>query len=339
LSEFLGNGVFASDGAVWKHHRKIASNMFSRRLLRHTLAVGYDVGLDMIQRLKTLVRTGQPSDPDATFDGTTTVDVQDLFFRFTIDIFTLVAFGVELRSFQRDDQHPFAKAFDHMQTRIIERVPNPCWRLSRCLGCSAVERDIQRNAAIIDTFANEVIAQKRRAATNGTTTTGSTTTNGTTNGTEELGPDLISRFLNNNAKQLLKDDGTPPMTNTELRDIVLNFMIAGRDTTACALTWCMYVVLCRGLLSGFVVRDVYCHSLGVSLCLLWWLWCFFVLVFLVLSVFSVLSVCLYLSLLVSICLHLSLFKYLFLLASICLHLSPFVSIHSVCLCLSWSASA
>ena len=336
LSEFLGNGVFASDGAVWKHHRKIASNMFSRRLLRHTLAVGYDVGLDMIQRLKTLVRTGQPSDPDATFDGTTTVDVQDLFFRFTIDIFTLVAFGVELRSFQRDDQHPFAKAFDQMQTRIIERVPNPCWRLSRCLGCSAVERDIQRNAAIIDTFANEVIAQKRRAATNGTTTTGSTT-GGTTDGTEELGPDLISRFLTNNAKQHLKDDGTPPMTNTELRDIVLNFMIAGRDTTACALTWCMYVVLCRGLLSGFVVRDVYCHSLGVSLCLLcllWWLWWFLCLCFLCsLCSLCSLSVCLYLFLLVSTCF------YLFLLVSTCLHLSSFVSIHSVCLCLSRPVSA
>ena len=342
LSEFLGNGVFASDGAVWKHHRKIASNMFSRRLLRHTLAVGYDVGLDMIQRLKTLVRTGQPSDPDATFDGTTTVDVQDLFFRFTIDIFTLVAFGVELRSFQRDDQHPFAKAFDQMQTRIIERVPNPCWRLSRCLGCSAVERDIQRNAAIIDTFANEVIAQKRRAATNGTTTTGGTTggTTGTTDGTEELGPDLISRFLTNNAKQHLKDDGTPPMTNTELRDIVLNFMIAGRDTTACALTWCMYVVLCRGLLSGFVV-GVCCPRRVLPLTR-----CFFVLVvvvvvvvvvlvlvFLVLSVFSVLSVCL--SLFVSTCFYLVLLVstcfYLFLLVSICLHLSLYTLSASVCL--------
>ena len=38
-----GNGVFASDGVIWKHHRKVASHMFSARLLRHTLAVGYDV--------------------------------------------------------------------------------------------------------------------------------------------------------------------------------------------------------------------------------------------------------------------------------------------------------
>jgi hypothetical protein len=123
------------------------------------------------------------------------------------------------------------------------------------------------------------------------------------------------------------------MTNTELRDIVLNFMIAGRDTTACALTWCMYVVLCRGLLSGFVV-GVCCPRRVLPLTR-----CFFVLVvvvvvvlvlvFLVLSVFSVLSVCLS----VSTCF------YLFLLVSTCLHLSPFVSICLYTLCLPLFVSA
>ena len=52
---------------------------------------------------------------------------EDLFFRFTIDIFTSVAFGVQLQSFDRDDQHPFAKAFDAIQVAVITRVPNPCW--------------------------------------------------------------------------------------------------------------------------------------------------------------------------------------------------------------------
>ena len=31
-----------------------------------------------------------------------------MFFRFTIDIFTLVAFGTELGSFNQSEQHPFA---------------------------------------------------------------------------------------------------------------------------------------------------------------------------------------------------------------------------------------
>ena len=256
LSEFLGNGVFASDGVVWKHHRKVASNMFSRRLLRHTLAVGYDVGLEMIGRLKKLVEQGrtrlQRNGEDgggggdgAAGAGTTVVDVQDIFFRFTIDIFTLVAFGVELNSFQRDDQHPFAKAFDDIQRNVIKRVPNACWRVSKCLRFSQVEQTIYTSAEIIDNFANEVIAQKRRAAK---------VTN--INGNEELGPDLISRFLEPPKKKRGEEKDPPPptMTNKELRDIVLNFMIAGRDTTACALTWCVYE-LARNPQYGSMIRE------------------------------------------------------------------------------------
>lgn len=224
LSEFLGHGVFASDGAIWKHHRKIASHMFSRRLLRHTLAVGYDVGLNMIARLKTLIG-GKKNEKD----GTVAIDVQDVFFRFTIDIFTLVAFGVELHSFERDDQHPFAKAFDDIQRNVIYRVPNPCWRISKCLGLSKVEKAIHSSATIIDNFADSVISNKRRDKKKINI-----------NGNEELGPDLISRFLQDSSKKINNDDSIAPITNKELRDIVLNFMIAGRDTTACALTWCIY---------------------------------------------------------------------------------------------------
>jgi len=34
LGEFLGDGIFTSDGALWKVHRKVASHMFSRSLMR-----------------------------------------------------------------------------------------------------------------------------------------------------------------------------------------------------------------------------------------------------------------------------------------------------------------
>ena len=44
--------------------------------------------------------------------------------------------------------------------------------------------------------------------------------------------DLITRFLEDARK---KKETSP--TNMELRNIVMNFIIAGRDTTACALSW------------------------------------------------------------------------------------------------------
>ena len=48
---------------------------------------------------------------------------------------------------------------------------------------------------------------------------------------EELGPDLISRFLMEGPKF-----GVESFSNKELRDTVLNFLLAGRDTTAVTLS-------------------------------------------------------------------------------------------------------
>ena len=65
-------------------------------------------------------------------------------------------------------------------------------------------------------FGRRIIASKRREATDDV---------------DSMGPDLISRFLVTAARS------GEELTDTELLDIVLNFMIAGRDTTASALSW------------------------------------------------------------------------------------------------------
>lgn len=46
--------------------------------------------------------------------------------------------------------------------------------------------------------------------------------------------DLLANFLNSKGGDQLSDK--------ELRDIVLNMTIAGRDTTACTLTWLVYIL-------------------------------------------------------------------------------------------------
>jgi len=97
------------------------------------------------------------------------------------------------------------------------------------------EKIIQQSAKVINDFANKVIQQKRRTA-NSTKKDSSTKQEETKKGDpSSLGPDLISRFLDKSKKE-----NSEAMSNKELRDIVLNFMIAGRDTTACALTWSIY---------------------------------------------------------------------------------------------------
>lgn len=40
----------------------------------------------------------------------------------------------------------------------------------------------------------------------------------------------------------LKDNNGQPLSDDFLRDVIMNFMIAGRDTTANAMSWAAYCV-------------------------------------------------------------------------------------------------
>jgi cytochrome P450 len=59
------------------------------------------------------------------------------------------------------------------------------------------------------------------------------------------GDDLLSRFA---ARGEHSDEG--------LRDVVTNFLLAGRDTTSSALTWFFWAVSCRPDVEGRIVREI-----------------------------------------------------------------------------------
>jgi len=218
LEEFLGDGIFASDGAIWKAHRKVASNMFSRRLMREGCKIALKHTNTMLGWLKeNPSKSGQ------------SVDMQGMYFRLTMDVFTEIAFGVDLQSITRDEPHPFATAFDDIQDCSEKRFSNPLWRICRLFGLNGEimfdgmgfrfgEKTIKEGTKVVNQFSKEVIASKRRLASEGAT----------------MGPDLLSRFLDT------KEDDGEEMSDKELRDVVMNFMIAGRDTTACALSWTLF---------------------------------------------------------------------------------------------------
>jgi cytochrome P450 len=217
MQELMGTGIFAVDGPQWKLHRKVASRMFTTRLQREGSRVAAEKCRDLVRHLKAL----PPGEP---------VDLQDTFFRLTIDIFSLIAFGIDLESVTRAEPHPFARAFDEVQRECNARLYNPFFMLCRLLQLTESERKIKRGAKVIHAFAQEVIATKRRSEL------------------DELGPDLLSRFIADAATkeaaersgQAASEEARISGSDAELRDIVLNFMIAGRDTTACLLSWTFY---------------------------------------------------------------------------------------------------
>lgn len=148
------------------------------------------------------------------------VDFHDVMFKFTLDSFILLGFGVHLNALSAMGKVPFAEAFDEAQKQTFQRFVNPIWPITERFLSIVMpwKASMNNHLRVVDSFAREVIEKRRVEIANG-----------------ETHRDLLSRFMDShNTKDEL-------LNNDELRDIVLNFVIAGRDTTGMiAQNFCLF---------------------------------------------------------------------------------------------------
>lgn len=106
LRPILGDGIFNSEGAAWQH---------SREMLRPCFARSQIGDIDLFEKhfqhlLKLIPRDGS------------TVDLQDLFFKLTLDIATEFLFGDSTHTLVPDERRPedgkFVDAFAYAQNQI-----------------------------------------------------------------------------------------------------------------------------------------------------------------------------------------------------------------------------
>ena len=219
VRDLLGDGIFAVDGDQWRRQRNTASQLFTRSFMGgHFLPVFKDQYQLLRERL------ARAAAADAA------VDLQDVFYRYTLDCFCQIAFGVQLGSLERDDV-PFARAFDDAQATIQMRFVVPSWRLLRRLRVGP-ERRMPAAIDVINEFAYGIIESRRREAESLAPVGGVCPVDPRERGGGGSRIDLLTHFL-----QMRDESGAPLLTAREVRDIILNFILAGRDTTALTLTW------------------------------------------------------------------------------------------------------
>ncbi|KIP04460.1 hypothetical protein PHLGIDRAFT_129485 [Phlebiopsis gigantea 11061_1 CR5-6] len=168
LSQILGSGIFTSDGALWRFHRKMARPFFNReRISEFPL---------FEQRANTVIAliTSQ-SLRDAP------VDWQELMYRFTLDCATAFLFGHDSRSLFEDDtdltssmqrDHGKLESFSHsLQKGLIltgKRV-----RYGRAWPLLELREDkLRKYNAVIDAFLEPIINEhlRRKAESAGSNT-------------------------------------------------------------------------------------------------------------------------------------------------------------------------
>ncbi|KAF7712560.1 Uncharacterized protein PECH_005067 [Penicillium ucsense] len=207
MRPLLGYGIFSTDGSKWEHSRALIRPNFNRSQV-HDINV-YEA------HVKALI--------DKIPRDESTVDMQDLFFRMTLDSATEFLFGESVNSLKdatSASSASFAQDFNTAQTGLSQRS-----RLGPLMGLhrdTNFTKSVVNARAYVDRFVQKGI-EYRRALDNGTVKF------------DELDQQYV--FLYELSKQTVD--------KTELTDQLLNILLAGRDTTASLLSITFFVMARR----------------------------------------------------------------------------------------------
>jgi len=189
----FGDGIFTQEGEAWKRSRLMLRPQLVHRQYE-------DLGLfeePMDDLMNCLPEAGG------------VIDLQPLFFRFTLDVTTAFLFGESIRSLTSSPDSPeqnFAAAFDLAQSYVIQRfrLLDLYWLIGG--------RTFREACRQVNAFADKVIDQNLRGSES----------------EDDGGPGRYV-FLRTVAKSF--------PDRAALRGQIINILAAGRDTTACLLSW------------------------------------------------------------------------------------------------------
>ncbi|CBQ71941.1 related to Cytochrome P450 [Sporisorium reilianum SRZ2] len=222
FADLLGqNGIFNSDGHVWKAQRKMASHIFSVYQFRTWVQTVVHRELDSVVGILDALTDGKSRNDPAT------LLLPDLFYRYTLSSFGKMAFGCDIDCLSADPsclnhEVEFSSAFDFVQMVLDKRFRMPMWQLVERF--SSEGRKNAKMVKKINQFSSKIIDERLREREAGVQKEKKTS-----DGKE--GKDLLDLF---------RDVTTD---RDDLISVVLNFIIAGRDTTAQGLSWLFYELM------------------------------------------------------------------------------------------------
>ncbi|KAL0417614.1 UNVERIFIED_CONTAM: cytochrome [Sesamum radiatum] len=205
LGDLLGRGIFNADGDLWRFQRKMASLELGSVSVR---SYAFNIVTTEIEsRLIPLLS----SVADKGVNGSSgSLDLQDILRRFSFDSICRFSFGLDPGCLRLSlPISEFASAFDLASKLSAERAitTSPMiWKLKRFFNLGS-EKQLKQAIKSVHELAEEVIRQKRNNSVH-----------------DSSHDDLLSHFI------CTTDD------DIFLRDIVVSFLLAGRDTVASALT-------------------------------------------------------------------------------------------------------
>ncbi|WCJ23105.1 Cytochrome P450 94A1 [Euphorbia peplus] len=206
LSDFLGAGILNADGDTWKFQRQVASHEFNGKSLRKFIETVVDTELS--RRLIPILSSAAKNH--------TVLDFQDVLQRFAFDNICQIAFGYDPEYLLPSlPEQKFAEAFDDGVRISSERFTSLFWKMKRFFNIGS-EKRLREAVSEVRDFAVKLVKEKKERLKSEISMESE---------------DLLSRFLSSGHSD-----------ETFVTDIVISFIVAGRDTTSAALTWFFWLM-------------------------------------------------------------------------------------------------
>nr|GMC86928.1 cytochrome P450 704C1-like [Ipomoea batatas] len=166
---------------------------------------------------------------------------QDLLMRSSLESIFKVGFGVDLNCIEgeglgssKEESMMFMKAFDDSNELTYWRYVDPFWTLKRYFNIGS-EASLRKSIKIIHDFVHKLITARRKQLDSDV---------------KSEKEDILSRFIRESKKD--------PKTKSDeyLRDIILNFVLAGKDSSANTLSWFFYMLYKNPLVGEKLDREI-----------------------------------------------------------------------------------
>ncbi|KAF2668755.1 cytochrome P450 alkane hydroxylase [Microthyrium microscopicum] len=218
----FGDGIFTQDGQAWKDSRQILRPQFMHRQYED-LSIFKESVDDLIEAI------------DKNLDSEGVVDLQPLFFGFTLDTTTAFLFGESVRSLKASTStgdQTFAEAFNIAQDYIAKRMR--LVDLYWLIGGKKFRKACRTVHEFADSIIDRNLSRDRTA-----------------------GDQKQFVFLDSLAEHV--------SDRIAIRGQIINILIAGRDTTACLLSWTFFLLVrhrevlqkLRAEIKRYLVHDSY----------------------------------------------------------------------------------